>query len=33
MGRTESVAYAQLATGDEVRAVDLDEHSENVNGS
>ena len=33
MGRTEGVAYAQLATGDEVRAVDLDEHSGNVNGS
>ena len=33
MGRTENVAYAQLATGDEVRAVDLDDHSGNVNGS
>ena len=33
MDRTEGVAYAQLATGDEVRAVDLDEHSGNVNGS
>ena len=33
MDRTENVAFAQLATGDEVRAVDLDDHSGNVNGS
>jgi len=33
MGRTTDVAYAQLATGEGVRAVDLDDHAGNVNGS
>ena len=31
--RTESIAYAQLATGEDVRAIDIDEHASLVNGS
>ena len=31
--RTDSIAYAQLATGEDVRAIDIDEHASLVNGS
>ena len=30
---TESIAFAQLATGEDVRAIDIDEHASKVNGS
>ncbi len=33
MERTDSIAYAQLATGEEVRAIDIDEHASSVNGT
>ena len=33
MERTDSIAFAQLATGEEVRAIDIDAHAESVNGT
>ena len=33
MERTDSIAFAQLATGEEVRAIDIDAHAASVNGT